>query len=253
MTTRRRDLLIAAGAIAVAMSLPRIRRLFDPPFDFEPISGLPGFRRLAGGAISSAGPVALIGVERLTKQQEQLRAEVSGAPCLSVFGQDRWPADKVPVAVFTDYNCPYCPVLSDLIIDLIHVAAPIDVVWRDLPVLGPRSEDAARAALAAAEQGQYLPVHQRLMRTVLRPGPHALSALARDFDMDSTRFLHDVTAPETAAKLELSKAIAAVFGIIGTPAILVGRSLVVGKIDRDRLAQLIALELETPFDNCTNG
>lgn len=252
---RRRDLLILLAAIGAAVALPPVLRRRGRSFDFEPLPGLPGFRRLQSGAISggSGGDFILTGLHPASARQTELRQQVVQAPCQAVFDRIDGSEDRLPVAVFTDYNCPYCPDLSGIVVDLIETGAPIAVTWHDLPVLGPRSEAAARAAIAAGAQGQYLPVHQRLMRGVLRPGDASLVRLATDFGMDPDRFLRDVTGPATENRLERSAAVAAVFGIIGTPSLLVGRTLVVGEITRDELLRLIELEQAVPFAGCPAG
>ncbi len=251
MATRRRDLIVISGAAVVAIAIPPILRHRGQTFEFQRIPGLRGFRRLPA-AVSSGADLVLTGLEAPTALQQRLRKQVTEQPCQAVFETVEWPEDRVPVAVFTDYNCPYCPVLSEHVIKLTRENAPIDVVWHDLPVLGPRSEAAAKAALAAAAQGKYLPVHQHLMQSVLRPGSEQLVKLARAFDMDENKFLRDIDGPAVAQKIEHTRAIAAVFGIVGTPATLVGRTLVIGKINKRNLKQLISIERETPFTECTS-
>ncbi|MEY8829600.1 DsbA family protein [Sedimentitalea sp. XS_ASV28] len=249
MSLRRRDILIAAGLVGATIALPRLANLFRPEFTFEPIPGLPGFRRISGQAQSSAPPV-FSGIEPVDARDIQRRRDVASDPCGAAFGSQRWPDGHVPVAVFTDYNCPYCPALSAIVIDLITSGAPVSVTWHDLPVLGPRSEAAARAAIAADAQGRYLPVHEHLMRAVLRPGSQALRSLAERFDLDADRFLRDEAGPETRERLAHSDAVAKSFGIFGTPSMLVGRTLVIGQIDRDRFESLIAIEQELGMMPC---
>lgn len=251
MPLRRRDLLIAACAVGATMAVPRLIGLFRPEFTFEPIPNLPGFRRIAGGSLSGAQTV-FAGIDPATEQDARLWQEVAKDPCRAAFGPGAWTGGTVPVAVFTDYNCPYCPTLSGIVMDLIAASAPISVTWHELPVLGPRSTAAARAAIAARTQGQYLPVHKDLMRSVLPPGPAPLRALADRFGMDPVQFRHDESSSETTQNIDRSNAVAAVFGIMGTPSLLVGRTLVIGKIDRDRLESLIAVERDETERPCGN-
>lgn len=252
MPLRKRDFLIASCAIGATIAVPRLIDVFRPDFAFEPIPGLPGFRRVAGGSLSSAQAV-FAGIDPVTKQDERLRQEVDKDPCRAAFGPGEWAEGTVPIAVFTDYNCPYCPTLSNIVMDLIEAGAPISVTWHDLPVLGPRSMAAARAAIAARAQGQYLPVHEHLMRSVLPPGPASLRALSDRFGMNPFQFQRDESSPETTQDIDRSSAVAAAFGIIGTPSLLVGRTLVVGKIDRDRLEKLIAVEQSDSAPPCGNS
>ncbi|MDK3071638.1 DsbA family protein [Sedimentitalea sp. JM2-8] len=246
---RRRDLIIATCAVAAVIALPRLAALRDPGFSFQPIPGLEGFRRIDGGGFSRTSDV-FAGLVPAAPQQQDLRDWAARNPCIAAFGPEGWTEDKLPVAVFTDYNCPFCPRLSDMVISLADAGLPIRPVWHDLPVLGQRSEAAARVAVAAARQGQYLPVHAYLMRTVLRPGPEPVAALAARFGMDAARLLRDAQGESVERQLAETKAIAAVLGIVGTPAVLVGRTLAIGEIDRSDLERLIDLERSTPFAGC---
>ncbi len=252
MPARRRDLLIVLAAVGAALALPPILRRRGRGFDFEPIPGVPGFRRLRAGAVSggAGGDFILTGLQPADPRQAELRRQVAKDVCRAVFGAAGWPSGDLPLAVFTDYNCPYCPGVSGLVLDLVDAGAPVAVTWHDLPILGPRSTAAARVAIAAGRQGRYLPVHERLMQGVLRPGPAALRQLAEEFGLDPARLQRDADSPSTRDQLQRSAAIAAVFGIIGTPALLVGRTLVAGDIDRDDLLRLIDLERADPFPGC---
>ena len=78
------------------------------------------------------------------------------------------PADaKVAVVQFFDYRCPYCNQVADQYVRLSQQHPDVRFVFKEWPILDrggePVSEYAARAALAAKEQGKYLPVHQALM------------------------------------------------------------------------------------------
>jgi hypothetical protein len=111
---RRRDLLIVLAAVGAAVALPPYLRRRAGIFEFEPIPGLPGFRRLPTGAVSggSGSDFILTGLTPTSPQQADLRRKVAQDPCKAVFGAKGWAAGDLPVAVFTDYNCPYCPTLS---------------------------------------------------------------------------------------------------------------------------------------------
>ncbi|MHA6264201.1 DsbA family protein [Arenibacterium sp. CAU 1754] len=242
MPMRRRDVLIAAGAVGLAIAAPRAARLFKPPFDFEPIPGLPGFRRLTGGPLSAAGDVFLAGIDILPPERIERRNSIAAAPCAAAFGTAAEFGDALPVAVFTDYRCPYCPALSALILSEAENGTPIHPVWHDLPLLGPRSDAAARLAIAAGKQGQYVPAHRHLMQRAVPPSLAGAQAVAEALDLDAGRLAEDASGAETTTRIETTRDIAAVFGIIGTPATLIGRTLVIGRIERAEFRRLVTLE-----------
>ncbi len=78
------------------------------------------------------------------------------------------PADaKVTVVEFFDYRCPGCKAVSTDYLRLVRSQPGVRFVFKEWPILD-RGDDvtsqyAARAALAAHQQGKYLPVHEALM------------------------------------------------------------------------------------------
>jgi protein-disulfide isomerase len=68
----------------------------------------------------------------------------------------------VTVAAYLDYNCGYCRASLPAIAELVKRDPKVRVVYREFPVLADTSVVAARWALAAAEQGKFLPFHTAL-------------------------------------------------------------------------------------------
>ncbi|MEX0337524.1 MAG: DsbA family protein [Arenibacterium sp.] len=241
---RRRDALIAAGAVLTVVTVPRIIERFRDEFTFEPMPRLPGFRRLQSSSVTAID-LALIGVDAPSALQIAFREEAAATPCVAAFGAVPDQGD-VPIAVFTDYNCPFCPQASAEMAELIDEGVPARVTWRDYPVLGPRSEAAARVAIAAGFQGAYEPVHMHLMRTLLKPGPNALRRLAEQFGLDAGQLQRDVDSNLVTSELERNKAAASVFGLFGTPSILVGSTIVIGHLRKQSMCKLIEMEYNIP-------
>ncbi|GAA0284502.1 DsbA family protein [Rhodovulum strictum] len=236
----RRNLLwlggiaLAYGAIASGPGL--WRRAFPPGFDFAPIAGLPGFRRLEQGAVSAGSPL-LIGLDPDTAPRLPV-----GDPCAALFG-GALGAGAVPVAYFTDVRCAWCRVMTPLLRERAGGAAPsIRLAWHELPLLGEASVLAARAVLAAAEQGAGPAFHARIAAGRLVPTPEALGRLADAMGLDGARLRTEMTAPGIDRQLALSRGLADLFGFYGTPALVVGRTAVLGRIEGADLDRLIALE-----------
>lgn len=240
---RRRHVVIGGALAAWVLGVPRLQGLLSPEPEFEPIPGLPGFRSLTlGNASASPESLALMGISEPGAAER--RAAAAAAPCTSLFGA--LPDDRLPVAVFTDYFCPYCPEVSDLVRQMEREGAPIRVIWREWPVLGPRSDAVARVALAAAEQGAHDAVHAHLMHSMLRPGPAAMTRLAEAFGLDPERLARDAAGEGVRARIADTEALAAVLGLPGTPGLAIGRTVTAGRIDKERLEQLIELERQRP-------
>jgi protein-disulfide isomerase len=72
------------------------------------------------------------------------------------------PDGDVTLVEFFDYNCGYCRASLPIIEQLIERDPKVRVVFRELPILAEESRDAARASLAAAAQGRFVPFHNAL-------------------------------------------------------------------------------------------
>ena len=90
------------------MPPPVIRRLRTPDLTYQPLPGLPGFRKLSGGDVSGGDPM-LIGLDT-----EPAADPAPGEICADLF-RAGIPPDAVPIAYFSDARCVYCRVLSPLL------------------------------------------------------------------------------------------------------------------------------------------
>ena len=95
-----------------------------------------------------------------------------GAVKTRVFNDSRDPTvgpknAKVTIVEFFDYNCGFCKKSTDWLTEVIEGNRDdVRVIFKELPLLDGRSKTsrtAARAALAAAEQGKYWDMHVALM------------------------------------------------------------------------------------------
>jgi protein-disulfide isomerase len=164
------------------------------------------------------------------------RAALEDDPNAPVLGN---PEGDVTVIEFFDYNCPYCRRALAQVDELIARDDGVRVVFREWPILGEGSVFAARAALAAREQGLYQPFHEALMGARGRLDEVAVMAVAKDVGLDADRLRADMEAPEVAAHIERSFALAQSLGFSGTPSFVVGDQLAPGLVDADQLAAMV--------------
>ncbi len=247
--TSRRNLFVgllafgaAAGGWQVWVNRPR-------KFEFRPIEGLPGWRMLEFDGISSpVAGVAGAAFLGLGDNREQIEPMPAARLCATLFD----PKDgKVPVASFSDFFCPYCRVQTPRLARRSDRSdTKIAVKWHELPLLGPTSEIAARAALAAGLQGGYPEFQSRLLESPFRPTPQYLAEIAGSADLRAGQMLLDMDGQVVASRLRRTRAAALTLGIYGTPALIVGRTLVMGRISESDLDRLIALEAEAGPVEC---
>lgn len=245
MATRsgtRRGLLVAAGAaglVAVFQTLPGL--LGGSAFEFRPVEGMPGFRRLAAGEVSAAGFDPFVGIGERDEVPGALLEELRADPCAALFFGGRGGPERVPAAFFTDAYCPYCRVLHREIEEM-RPGAGIALSVHDWPVFGAASVVAARAVLAARPQGGEAAMRARLMATGFRATPALVAGIAGDLGLSPERLARDMDGAAADAALARTRGLARLLALPGTPALVVGRTLVVGAIAPRRLAALIARE-----------
>ncbi|HEX2478881.1 MAG TPA: DsbA family protein [Geminicoccaceae bacterium] len=148
------------------------------------------------------------------------------------------PDGDVTLVEFFDYRCAYCRRVVSSMRALLDEDRELRVVFKELPVLGPDSERAARAALASRRQGGYVPFHFALMAAddLSLPG---IRAAAEAVGLDADRLEADMAAPEVNAAIQANYALANELGIEGTPAFVIGTQLIPGAVEKARLEELI--------------
>jgi protein-disulfide isomerase len=149
------------------------------------------------------------------------------------------PDGDVTLIEFFDYRCAYCRRVVSSMRALLDEDRGLRVVFKELPVLGPDSVRAARAALASRKQARYVPFHFALM-TADDLSLAGIRATASAVGLDPDRLEADMAAPEVIAAIEANYALANELGIEGTPAFVIGDQLIPGAVDKIRLEQLIA-------------
>jgi len=197
-----------------------------------------------------ANPEVLIEALREYQQRQKLAAEQSSEqvisqrhgeltqdPATPVIGN---PDGDVVVVEFFDYRCPYCKAVAPMIKEEVASDGNVRLVMKEIPILGPKSVQAARAALAAAKQGKYDAFHFALMT---RPGDMSdahIDTVAGLVGLDIPRLRRDMESQEIEDALSRNLALAEAIGIRGTPAFIIGKTLVPGAIDAETFRQLIA-------------
>lgn len=211
---------------------------------FESIPELPGFRRVAGGDVSGGDP-AMIGLDDDTPGNT-LPENI----CDDLFAAGT-PADRVPIAYFSDARCVFCRVLSPRLHEIAD-SDPVRITWHELPLLGAASRRAARASLAARQQDAYQVFHDRLLGTPIVPNDAYLSKIAADAGIDGGRLFEDMRSDAVSDQLARTAHLARLFGFYGTPALVVGRTALLGSVENWQLRQLIDTErTSSDPDPCT--
>lgn len=182
--------------------------------------------------------------EAIEKLQARAMAKVVAAnrAAIETPFADAWtgnPRGDVTVVEFYDYACGFCRQSLADINRLIAEDKGVKVVFRELPVLSEESEIAARASLAAAEQGKFVAFHDALFAAG-RPAAATIKAANARAGIDTTRATAAARTDRVATEIAGNLALARQLGATGTPTWVVGDQVLSGAIGFEGLKKAVA-------------
>ncbi|MEO9573434.1 MAG: DsbA family protein [Tateyamaria sp.] len=228
---KRRDLMAVGGLVALVAGW-QVFGVRRPVLEFHDVAAAPGWQFAVLGGISAAS-----GSDLMTIGLDVGPPALPGADLDAVVHRDRMDG-AVPVAVFSDFFCPYCRGLIGRLVA--RGSAPdIAISWHELPLLGPQSVLVARAAEAAGLQGGYAAFYAQMLSDGFRPSPAWMATVAEAAGLDGARLGRDMGGDVVADRLLASARAAKTLGFIGTPGLAVGRYAVLGALRTDQMEDLI--------------
>lgn len=177
----------------------------------------------------------------VTAALEAERETLERDPNVPVAGN---PEGDVTVVEFFDYNCPYCRRSVPELTGLLAGDGNIRLVLREWPILSEGSDFAARAALAARQQGQYQEMHEALMALQQPADETSVLGIAEILGLDVDQLKADMESPEIEEHLATSMRLAQALGITGTPAFVIGDQLIAGYVEQAVLEAAVQLARE---------
>lgn len=137
------------------------------------------------------------------------------------------PAGKVTVVEFFDYRCGYCKLAAPQVLQLIKDNPDVRFVFKQFPIFGEVSDTAARIALTPQGKVKGLALYQDWM------GEKALDDAALDRDLtaaglDPAAARQAARSPAIERQILDARALASALHVEGTPAFVIGDTLVPG-------------------------
>ncbi len=145
----------------------------------------------------------------------------------------------VVLVEFFDYACGYCRAAMADVDRLLKEDPKLKVVYREMPVLGQASLDAARVSLAAAKQGKYAAFH-KAMFAAGRPSTSVTADAQRQAGMDPAATRRFIQSEPVETELAKSNELQRALQLSGTPSWVVGNRVMVGAVGYDELKKAIA-------------
>ncbi len=168
------------------------------------------------------------------------RVDVQGRPSLG-------PDDAlVTVAVFSDFQCPFCSRLAPQLHELVRLEPDVRVVSMQLPIPSHRrAREAAKAALAAGRQGKFWEMHDKLFaeqKGIPDAADDGFEDWASELGLDVEQFKADYADPSVAKEVDEDAAVARRFAVRGTPGSFVNGKFVSGALPVEQFDAIIETE-----------
>lgn len=241
---------LRAFAAALAVSLvglaPALAQSESPAFTPDQEKRI---KEMVKDYILANPEVILEAVQTLRKRQEEAqqkaalealktrRDQLQGAKDLPVAGN---PNGTVTIVEFFDYRCGYCKAAKPTVEEVVRGDGKIRLVMKEFPILGPASRVASLAAVAANKQGKYLAFHNAMMAYPNNLTEEVVFAIARQVGLDLNKLREDMKSPETAELIARTNKLAQELAINGTPAFIIGDTIIPGAVSADELKAKIA-------------
>lgn len=138
------------------------------------------------------------------------------------------PGGRITVTEFFDYRCGYCKAFAPEMVRLIAANPDIRFVFKEYPIFGGDSDKAARVALAVhKEGGRYLPLYNELLAEKTLDAA-AIDRILRAQGYNPTTIHATGASPEVTQHIADVSKLARDLRIAGTPAFIVGDTMVEG-------------------------
>jgi protein-disulfide isomerase len=150
---------------------------------------------------------------------------------------------RVTLVEYADFECPSCGAAYGVLEAVRRAFGDnLRLVFRHFPLRDshPHALDAARAAEAAAEQGQFWPMHDRLFQRQDALEPDDLARYARKLELDVVRWARVMALPSTEERVLADLASGRRSGVRGTPTLFINGARYDGLVERGPLIDALA-------------
>jgi len=153
------------------------------------------------------------------------------------------PKGDITIAVFTDYNCPYCKKSKPDLERVVREDGNIRLVYKEWPVLSEASAVGSKVALAARYQGKYREAHDAMMalpggRVEAQQMVEAVREAGIDMEkLDADLKSHDA---EITAILRTIHAQGDYMGFQSTPSYIIGKYRVPTALNYEAFKKAVA-------------
>lgn len=148
----------------------------------------------------------------------------------------------VVIVEFFDYSCGYCKRVIGDVAKIVEEDKNVKFVFKELPILGPGSEIAARAALAVyvTQPDKYFAIHRALMEFQGQKSEETVLDIVKKLGLNVANIKEEMQSSKVSELLKANRELASSIGVNGTPAFVIGGNLNPGAMDINAMKAAIA-------------
>jgi protein-disulfide isomerase len=136
---------------------------------------------------------------------------------------------NIVLVEFFDYQCGTCRQFASQIQALTQSNSNLKILFVDVNALGQNSELAARAALAAGQEGKYMAMHDALLSSKKPLNTQQIFTISKQIGLDASKIASSMNSSKVNDLLDANMALYDQFGFPGVPAFVLGNKNIPGK------------------------
>lgn len=170
--------------------------------------------------------------EQASKLAKSKSKELESNPFSPVKGAED---AKVTIVEFFDYRCGFCKRVTPTIDAVLSEHKDVKVVYKEYPVLGPQSSNAAivSAAVAKVDKEKWFTFHDDMMKKSPSTQDQMLD-LAAAIGLDRAKVKEAMESDEVKKYIQETNELGSVIGVRGTPAFLINGQLFPGAMSKEQ-------------------
>lgn len=143
---------------------------------------------------------------------------------------------------FVDYNCGYCLKFHQQVLSVLNEYQDTKLVIMQMPILGESSISFSKIAVAASFQNKFEEVHNYLYSSDRKSKMADILGDLFLLNIDIVQLQKDINSEEVSKVILSHEQFVNEFQFNGTPAIIIGETIIPGYIEKDKIIEILENE-----------
>ena len=143
---------------------------------------------------------------------------------------------------FVDYNCGYCLKFHQQVLSVLNEYQDTKLAIMQMPILGESSISFSKIAVAASFQNKFEEVHNYLYSSDRKSKIADILGDLFLLNIDIVQLQKDINSEEVSKVILSHEQFVNEFQFNGTPAIIIGETIIPGYIEKDKIIEILENE-----------